>query len=79
VLAGLGAIAAVGTPSIRRTAWSHRWGLATGSLAVLGAGVFGVDALPTIVVLGGALLLLVVSLLLLFASEGAAGAGGAQG
>jgi hypothetical protein len=79
LLAGLGAIAAVGTPSIRRTAWSHGWGLATGSLAVLGAGVFGVDALPTIVVLGGALLLLVVSLLLLFASEGAAGAGGAQG
>ncbi|HSS04472.1 MAG TPA: hypothetical protein VLK89_04705 [Solirubrobacterales bacterium] len=78
-LAVLGAIAAIGIPPIRRRVWSHKGGLATGTLAVLGAGLFQLAALPTILILAGVLLLLTVSVLLLVGLEGTTGAGGAQG
>lgn len=65
-LAVLGAIAAIGTPSIRRFAWSHNGGLATGALAVLSAGVLQIVSLPAILVLAGiALFFAVASLLVL--------------
>lgn len=65
-LALLGAIAALGAPSIRRRIWSHKGALATGALAILGAGLFRVAALPTILTLTGtALLFAVASLLVL--------------
>lgn len=64
VLAVLGAIVAIGTPSIRRLAWSHKGGLVTGALAVLGAGLLRVTALPAILILAGALLLFAVAGLL---------------
>lgn len=63
-LAVLGAFAAIGTPSIRRSAWSHKGRLAGGALAILGAGLFGIAALPTVLTLGGILLLFAVSIVL---------------
>lgn len=71
-IAVLGAIAALATPSIRRLAWSHKGGLATGALAILGAGLFRVTALPTILMLTGTLVLFVVAGLLILGERGRA-------
>lgn len=66
VLAVLGAVAAFATPPVRRLAWSHKGALGTGALAILGAGIFQVAALPTILIFAGtALLFAVASLLVL--------------
>lgn len=70
-LAVLGAIAAIGTPSIRRLAWSHKGRLAGGTLAILGAGLFGIAALPTILTLGGILLLVAVAIVLVLPTSAA--------
>ena len=59
-LAVLGAIAAIGTPAIRRLAWSHKGVLVTGALAVLGAGLQVAD-IPTILTFAGTVLLFAVA------------------
>lgn len=63
-LAVLGTVAAIGTRSIRRFAWSHRKRLAAGTLAVLSVGVLQIVSLPTILVLAGTALLFAVAGLL---------------
>jgi hypothetical protein len=47
-LSVLGAITAIGTPAIRRSLWLHKGTLATGALAILGAGFFNLATVPTI-------------------------------
>lgn len=59
-LAVLGAVAAIGTPAIRRLAWAHKGVLVTGALAVLGAGLQVTD-IPTILTFAGTALLFAVA------------------
>jgi hypothetical protein len=61
ILAGLGIVAAILTPSIRRAAIAHK-GFAGGALAVLGAGFVEISVLPTILTFAGILLLFWVAL-----------------
>lgn len=61
LLAVLGAFAALATPPIRHLAWSHKGFLSTGALAIAGAGLFQVAALPAILMLAGDALLFVVA------------------
>lgn len=63
-LAVLGIVSAVGTPPIRRLAWSHKGTLATGALAVLGAGALQIASLPTMLTVAGVALLFAVASLL---------------
>ncbi len=70
VLALAGVAAAAATPLIRRIAWAHKGRVAGGGLALIGAGAFALDSLPTIITAAGLLLLLAVAALLLL--EGAA-------
>lgn len=64
VLAVLGIVAALATPTIRRLAWSHKGTLAGGALAILGAGIFQIAALPSILTFAGTALLIAVAGLL---------------
>lgn len=61
MLALMGVIAAIATPPIRRLAWAHKGALATGGLAILGAGIFQVAALPLLLTFAGAALLFAVA------------------
>lgn len=82
-LALLGAAAALIAAPIRRLAWEHKGRLATGALALLGAGLFGVADLPAILSLLGILLLIALAILMLWPSgwawlERAAGSSGSK-
>ncbi len=70
MLAVMGVIAAIATPPIRRLAWAHRGALATGGLAILGAGLFRIAALPSLLMFAGAALLFAVAGFLLLGEPG---------
>lgn len=65
ILAALGLVAAAATPPIRRLAWSHKRALATGVLAIVGAGLFQLAALPSILLVAGDALLFAVAAFLI--------------
>jgi hypothetical protein len=61
VLAGLGIVAAILTPSIRRAVAAHK-GLSGAALGILSAGFIEISVLPALLTFGGILLLLWVAL-----------------